>query len=489
MIERRFTRSGIHAGILAGLLAAVSLAAMSTTAFSASHRSRPVRQAVVPEARPKGPLTIVVSIARQQLTLYDGLTPIATTTVSTGVAGHETPTGVFSILQKDRHHKSNIYDDAPMPYMQRITWSGVALHEGHVTGRPASHGCIRMPQAFAIRLWKMTRLNVRVIVAYDEVSLAEIAAPDLFKVRPEVNFSLPIDPPAPVFLPATVDTTASIPQSTDRPTSDKPVAAASTDTASPVASLDRETGLVTEAPAPLSIDIAPKTAVPLVNSVSVETASAAEQSSVAVAAAEPAKAEVVASEDAVSPASGAAPAPVEVLDMSLPPGVGVRKPLELNKGRGPISVFISKKEGKLYVRQDFVPVYETAVTFEDPELPVGTHVFTAVGKADGKADGELLWSVATVPSAISLQRERAAAARRLPRKAAKGAGVQVASNDALALPLMMPQASEVLQRIKIPEEASDAIARALTPGSSLIVSDLGNSRETGKGTDFIVLAR
>ncbi|MDB5534771.1 MAG: hypothetical protein JWO28_3086 [Hyphomicrobiales bacterium] len=466
MIERRFVKSGI----LAGLLAAVSLTAISTGALSAPQRSRPARQAAEPEARPKGPLTIVVSISRQHLTLYDGLNPIATTTVSTGIAGHDTPTGVFSILQKDLHHHSNIYDDAPMPYMQRITWSGVALHEGHVTGRPASHGCIRMPQAFAIRLWKMTRLNVRVIVAYDDVSLAEISAPGLFVVKPVPDITLDVEPPAPLSLPAIVETTASIPQSADKP-------ADGVDSAPAVASLDHETGLVTEAPAPLSIDVASKPAVPVVNSVPVETAAAVP---------EPPKVEAPAAAPA---ATVVASAPVPVLDMALPPGVGVKKPVEMSKSRGPVSVFISKKEGKLYVRQDFVPVYETAVTFENPEAPVGTHVFTAIGRMDNKTDKELLWSVATVPSAISLQREREAAARRLPRKAANGTGVQVASNGSLSLPLLMPQASDVLQRIKISDEASDAIARVLTPGSSLIVSDLGNSTETGKGTDFIVLAR
>jgi len=465
MFERRFLKSGI----LAGLLAAVSLTAISTAALSAPKRAKPARQAAVAEARPKGPLTIVVSIARQHLTLYDGLNPIATTTVSTGIAGHETPTGVFSILQKDLHHHSNIYDDAPMPYMQRITWSGVALHEGHVTGRPASHGCIRMPQAFAIRLWKMTRLNVRVIVAYDEVSLEEISAPGLFKVKPAPDIRLDIEPPAPLSLPA-VETTASIPQSSDTP-------ADGADSAPVMASLDHDTGVVTEAPAPLSLDIAAKADVPVVEAAPVETATA-EPSVPDVATAEPAPAEAPAAPTMV------ATVPVEVLDMVLPSSA-VKKPVEFDKSRGPVSVFISKKEGKLYVRQDFVPVYETAVSFEDPDQPIGTHVFTAVSKSDN----DIRWSVATVPSAASVQRERAASERRLPRKASNGIGVQVASNGALSLPLIMPQASDVLQRIKIPDEASDAIARALTPGSSLIVSDLGNSRETGKGTDFIVLAR
>jgi len=92
-----------------------------------------------------GPLIIAISINRQHLTVYDGERPVASTIISTGVKGHETPFGVFSVLQKELLHHSNLYSNAPMPHMQRITWSGVALHAGMVTGRPASHGCIRLP--------------------------------------------------------------------------------------------------------------------------------------------------------------------------------------------------------------------------------------------------------------------------------------------------------------------------------------------------------
>ena len=98
------------------------------------------------------------------MTVYDNGTPIATAPVSTGMPGHPTPMGVFSVIQKDRYHHSNIYSDAPMPYMQRITWSGVAMHEGVVPGHPASHGCIRLPHEFAQRLWGMTKMGVRVVV-------------------------------------------------------------------------------------------------------------------------------------------------------------------------------------------------------------------------------------------------------------------------------------------------------------------------------------
>ncbi len=101
-------------------------------------------QIKVPEKLPPGPLQIVISIKKQQLTLYAGGQAVAHSQVSTGVPGHPTPQGVFSIIQKQIYHESNLYSSAPMPYMQRITWSGVAMHQGVVPGRPASHGCIRL---------------------------------------------------------------------------------------------------------------------------------------------------------------------------------------------------------------------------------------------------------------------------------------------------------------------------------------------------------
>ena len=103
-----------------------------------------------------------------------------TPSVATGVPQLPTPTGVFSIIQKDRYHHSNIYSNAPMPFMQRITWSGVALHEGENIGHPASHGCIRMPHDFAAKLWVTTGLGVRVIVAKQELKPVDFADSHLF---------------------------------------------------------------------------------------------------------------------------------------------------------------------------------------------------------------------------------------------------------------------------------------------------------------------
>jgi lipoprotein-anchoring transpeptidase ErfK/SrfK len=134
-------------------------------------------------SKAKGVLTIVVSTGKQQLTVYSDDVPIARTRVSTGTPGHPTPHGVFSIIQKDKWHRSNINDDAPMYYMQRITWSGVALHQGVVPDSPASPGCIRLPEAFAKQLWPITKLGVRVIVAHGDVSPSSVTHARLFKRR------------------------------------------------------------------------------------------------------------------------------------------------------------------------------------------------------------------------------------------------------------------------------------------------------------------
>lgn len=141
---------------------------------------------------PSGPLQIFISINQQQLHLYSDGSHVADTLVATGLPGHATPMGVFSVIGKDRLHHSNLYSNAPMPYMQRITWSGVAMHEGVGVGHPASHGCIRMPHEFAARLWVLTKLGVRVIIARNELRPVEFADSHLF-----VHKDMPPSPPAP----------------------------------------------------------------------------------------------------------------------------------------------------------------------------------------------------------------------------------------------------------------------------------------------------
>ena len=134
---------------------------------------------------PKGPLQIVVSIDHQRVTLFSNGVRVAQGPVSTGVPGRPTPMGVFSIIEKDRYHHSNLYSNAPMPFMQRITWSGVALHEGVLPGYPASHGCIRMSRDFAQKLWPTTQLGARVIVTRSELAPVDFEHPKLFVPKPK----------------------------------------------------------------------------------------------------------------------------------------------------------------------------------------------------------------------------------------------------------------------------------------------------------------
>src|SRR5689334_6991760 len=115
------------------------------------------------------PVMAVVGLAEQRVTIYDIWGKILHASVSTGQTGYETPVGIYSVLQKEAEHYSNLYDDASMPFMQRITWSGIALHAGPLPGYAASHGCVRMPHDFARRLFDLTKVGMRVIVARHDV--------------------------------------------------------------------------------------------------------------------------------------------------------------------------------------------------------------------------------------------------------------------------------------------------------------------------------
>ena len=110
------------------------------------------------------PMTIVVSITLQRMYVYSGSALVGVSTVSTGRPGHRTPLGSFQILEKARWHRSNLYSSAPMPFMQRLTWDGIAIHAGHNPGYPASHGCVRIPAEFAKALFEMTSLGSLVSV-------------------------------------------------------------------------------------------------------------------------------------------------------------------------------------------------------------------------------------------------------------------------------------------------------------------------------------
>ena len=127
-----------------------------------------------PNGNSSGPSFLVISLTAQRMMVYRNGIPIAASTISTGSEGRETPTGMFTILQKEVMHRSLTYDDAPMPYMQRLTWKGVAMHGGNLPGYAASHGCIRLPAGFAKLLYGVTELGTPVMIT-DEAELAEQA--------------------------------------------------------------------------------------------------------------------------------------------------------------------------------------------------------------------------------------------------------------------------------------------------------------------------
>jgi hypothetical protein len=134
----------------------------------------------LPELSPRGPVLMLVSLPEQRAYVYRNGVRIGVASVSTGKPGYETPTGVFTILQKKREHYSNLYDDAPMPFMQRLTWDGVALHAGRVPGYPASHGCVRLPAVFSEKFFGVSERGMTVVIVDEPNQAPMLADPAVF---------------------------------------------------------------------------------------------------------------------------------------------------------------------------------------------------------------------------------------------------------------------------------------------------------------------
>jgi hypothetical protein len=398
---------------------------------------------------PKGPLQIIISIDKQTLYLYSNGALVADTLIATGVPEHPTPAGVFSVIEKDLLHHSNIYSGAPMPYMQRITWSGVALHEGVNLGHPASHGCIRMPHDFATRLWVVTRLGVRVIIARPELRPQEFADPHLFVHREKP--ATPIASAAPMEKLVKTAQTADPDKKSDVPYTAKDAA--------------------DSAPARVVVDPADPAAEPDPIELRASAAADAKDSTEPVSPPDADRTATSGTEDA--PAALQPPVP-----MPLP------KPSAIAQAaaNGPISIFVSRKDQKIYVRQEFSRLFDAPIVIERPDQPIGTHVFTALAFLDDQST--LRWN------AVSLPAEQPKTVRSPERdpKFARWKRPDERAQPALNLP--PPQtAQQALARIDIPQDVIDRISRLIVPGSSLVVSDQGLGDETGDGTDFIVVTR
>lgn len=146
-----------------------------------------------PEIAPEGPVVLVVSLDQQLAYVYRNGIAIGMSTISSGKPGKDTPTGVFTILQKNKDHKSNLYNNAPMPYMQRLTWDGIALHGGALPGYPASHGCVRLPHPFAAKVYGITRTGDTVVVSDARAAPTTLVYPAV--LAPVTSHGLPLAVP------------------------------------------------------------------------------------------------------------------------------------------------------------------------------------------------------------------------------------------------------------------------------------------------------
>ena len=163
-------RVSILAGVIALATTPPALASGSkvTSQYQLARKSaalKPGEWVWAESLAPRGPVLVYVDLDRQQATVYRNGIRIAATTISSGKPGFETPRGVFTILEKDEDHRSRTYDNAPMPFQQRLTWKGVALHAGNLPGYPASHGCVRLPLEFSKLLFRTTTLGGTVVIA------------------------------------------------------------------------------------------------------------------------------------------------------------------------------------------------------------------------------------------------------------------------------------------------------------------------------------
>ncbi len=457
---------------------------------------------------PVGPLFAVVSIADQHVSFYDANGLWGQSTVSTGVSGYPTPTGVFTILEKERWHRSNIYSGAPMPFMQRLTWTGVALHEGMVTGHPASHGCIRLPGDFARRLFGVTNAGQRVIVSAEGVFPVKIAHAHLPK--PELRA------PPPVMGEAA---NASHGRKSAEPVALGVSAAQAKELSAqaPVNPLEFAKALKAAAETRASAAIqSKKTASALLGSKSQEAREAERELAVSEEGARKAKVEV---EEAASTAAkaqeaeaiqkaaerqSAAAARLSVAQDKLRTATAAAATAEENvralqraildadadmlsaadqakeaaRRLEPVSIFISRKLGRLYVRQATQHLFDYPITIRDPERPLGTHLFIATKPGDDGAS--LKWVSLTPPAAVEVKVVHHS------RRRANGARVEENGPPAPPFP---ETASGALDRIEIPQEAEHRISELLWTGATLIISDVGMSGEGRFPMDFMVLTR
>ncbi len=445
------------------------------------------------------PLFGVVSIADQRISIYNNNGLVTRSPVSTGMEGHATPRGIFTIIGRERYHQSNIYSGAPMPFMQRITWSGIAMHVGVVPGRPASHGCVRLPADFAAKLWGMTRIGERIVIAPEDVSPAPFSHASL----PSPKFYIAAEPgkEAGVYGPpesgedvtpparlnplqyaerlkakAVSDavataralkeaTTAAKAAQDDAAAAAREVAAAEAAEAAAQLKADgadeayltataRTHALQEEASlGSLTDESARRSRYAVLMEAAVKARSAAATAKIDFAKAsveararlEAARSELAAKENLLSQTQTRLTVATTLSEAASKAEAEARRRL------APVSVLFSKKDQRVYVRQGLSPLFEAPIVVREPDRPLGSHLFIATAAADDAAS--LKWSVLSMSG-----------------------------------PLLDP--SGALDRIEMSEETRGRIAERLWTGGSIILSDQSPSSETGAvGTDLTVKLR
>ena len=403
------------------------------------------------------PIMAIVSLRDQRITLYDATGWILRAPVSSGQKGRETPAGIFSVIQKEAEHYSNLYDDAFMPHMQRITWSGIALHGGPLPGFPASHGCIRLPYDFAARLFDLTRLGIRVIVAPTDVAPIEISHPALFIPKPGADGL------------AAARTAESEDAARKAAQARQAAVTASRELGRAMMSVRVAENLKRRAEEQLAA--AEKVLGSAVSDKQRERATDARTK--AAARIEELQAQLAAASAELQPKLDAvAPAREAAVTAEAARVVAAEAAREAARALQPVSVFISRKTQRVYVRRAFQPILETSVTILEPERPIGTHVFTAMEQTNG--DTGMRWSVVSLdggrPHGDVVEPHAGTSERPQVEPIAKEPS----------------DAKTALDRIVIPQDVR-RIAEMASARSSLIISDEELSSETGKGTDFVVL--
>jgi len=525
-------------------------------------------------APPAGPLFFVISTSKQHVSVYgnDGL--YARSPVSTGRPDHPTPLGLFTIIGKERFHRSNLYSGAPMPFMQRLTDSGVAMHEGVLPGYAASHGCVRMPHDFAQRLFGITQGNEHVVIARQDIVPSPISHQRLpvptFMAMPGTgniasgsaqmlqNAIATAQNPAPLPVAVTPDASEAKPAAQkllnplEFAKAMKVYAAKRAEAASAAISGARANAEAKAREAREAVFAVRKAEIALnyakdrlenaesqlkkVSSsnevITAELAKAeAEEKAAenqqkdasgdeAVKAAEAAKAKAEekvtdsqrkkASGDAAVKTAEAAKAEAEdkvkAAQLTLASAmeaktakeqaaqyaakaigeIGIERKAASDAVKtwerrvAPLSVFISRKTQRLYIRQDHMKVFDVPVTIRDPQKPLGTHLYIAL-RPDQSAQAQeqsLRWVVLSVPEGSDAANDDGRRRRH-----------HFDDDDAPRAAGPAPSASEALDRIEIPAEVEKKISEMIWAGGSLLISDRGMSGETGAYTDFVILTR